>query len=123
MCEWAPSHQRFWGVKRTIERVRPPLVILENVKGLDRRDPEADDDSSCLDRIVAELEGIPGYVVTVVTFAPDDLDYPIRRTRYWFVMFRKVAANSNAVDEFRERIRTMKIGCSKSLKDFLTVQS
>jgi len=90
---------RFFEVRNYIKEAWPRSTVLENVKGLDREDPQATEEgSTCFDRIMEELRSIGNYEVNVVELSPVDLDYRVLQGRYWFILVRQDSAEPEHVE-------------------------
>ena len=118
-CFFDDGAKIFFAARAYILHGRPKIAVLENVQGLARKDPESSDGASCLDRILTELRSIPGYSMVYTVLDPSDFNYPLRRSRYWFVMHRLDATLPDAGAKFLSRVDSAKVTCTSTLFDYV----
>jgi site-specific DNA-cytosine methylase len=72
----------FYAICEYLQQARPSIAILENVKGLERTDPDSGE--RCLDIVIRRLHAIGHYSVDHMLLDPRDFGYPICRPRFCF---------------------------------------
>lgn len=73
---------------------RPPLAILENVKGIGR----------VMRKVVRDLESTGGYMIFVIPIDSADLAEPVGRPRFYFLLLRCDVAIASTVGDVAEFI-------------------
>ena len=85
----------FFEVRRMISHHRPKVAVLENVMGI----------LAVMDKVVAHLQRIPGYIIIVMPINCADLGQPVNRPRYYFVLVRRDCALTSSVDDLATIVR------------------
>ena len=106
-----------FAVKDYIEHVRPRIVILENVTGLDRLDSQTGE--TCLNRILKLLGAVAGFTWVHERLTPQQFGFPISRPRYFFVGLRDDVSTAGWRGRFRQYLERLQSPLTATFWDYV----